>query len=107
MKVTISKRDIVSAARSNGKWSPVEIALMDMDCFEEVRLSRPEPFQFRLDIDGNNVSLPKSVQKGLISFYEHGEMRPMSFDLVVEEDFLMGSGVFEEMDDFYGFGMNY
>lgn len=109
MKVKISHRNIITASESQGQYSPLEIAVMELDCFEEVRLNRPSANRFRLEVDGQNVKLESKVQKALVRFYDTQEMSPLSFDLPLEEEMLLGEGEFfvETMDDFYGFGMNY
>ncbi|MFK7922784.1 MAG: hypothetical protein AB8H47_12545 [Bacteroidia bacterium] len=109
MKVKISRRNIITALESQGKRSPVEIAVMELDCFEEVRLSRPSANRFRLEVDGQNVKLDNKVQKALVRFYDTEEMEPINFDLPLEEEMLLGGGELfvETMDDFYGFGLNY
>lgn len=109
MKVNVSRRNIAVAIESQGKRSPIEIAIIELDCFEEVRLSRPTTNRFRLEVDGQNVKLNKKVQSALLKFHETQEMEPLSFDLPLGEEMLLGGGEFfvETMDDFYGFGMNY
>ncbi len=109
MKVKVSLRNIAAAVQSEGKRSPIEIAVMELDCFEEVRLSRPTANRFRLEVDGQNVKLNNKVQKALLKFHETQEMDPISFDLPLGDDMLLGGGELfvETMDDFYGFGMNY
>ena len=109
MKINVTNSHITSAIRSEGKRTPVEIAILDLDCFEEIHLQRPTENRFSLTVDGNAVKLPAKVQKGLLQFYEEGEMEAMSFDLPLDEALLLGGGevLFESMDDLYGFGMNY
>lgn len=109
MKIKVSHNNIAVALASQGKRSPVEIAVMELDCFEEVRLSRPTANRFRLEVDGQDVKLNSRVQKALLKFHETQEMDPLSFDLSLGEEMLLGGGELfvETMDDFYGFGMSY
>ncbi|MEL6594183.1 MAG: hypothetical protein AAFQ68_29035, partial [Bacteroidota bacterium] len=92
MKVTVTLRNIAVAKESQGKRSPVEIAVMELDCFEEVRLSRPSSNRFRLEVDGQQIKLNNKVQKALLNFYEEGDMKPLSFDMPLEEEALLGGG---------------
>lgn len=109
MKVNVTRRNILAALESQGKRNPIEFAVMELDCFEEIRLTRPTATRFRLEVDGQNVKLNNRVQKSLLKFQETQEMEPISFDLPLGEEMLLGGGELfvETMDDFYGFGMTY
>ena len=109
MNIKVTARHITAALSSEGKRTPLELAIMELDCFEEIHLQRPTENRFNLILDGNPQKLPAKVQKALLQFYEEGKMEAMSFDLPLEEELMLGGGemLFESMDDLYGFGLNY
>ena len=95
MKISVTKRHIDAGKLSNGI-SPIELAIMDLDCFEDVQLRADDATGYLLEIDGLHVTLARHVQKALISFFEKQEMNPISFDLPVDngqgfsdDDFLL------------------
>ena len=106
MKVTITSSHIKAAKLSKGKITPVEVALIDLDCFEEIYLSQNENGKYNLLIDGESVKLPRSIQQALKKFDEIGEMNSTSFDLPVENNdfFSEEDSLFEPIDDGFSFG---
>ena len=106
MKVTITNNHIRAAKLSKGKISPVEVALIDLDCFEEINLYQNENGNFNLKIDGDPVKLPRTIQNSLRKFAETGEMNTTSFDLPVgDNDFFSEEDLlFEPIDDGFSLG---
>ncbi|MEL6670915.1 MAG: hypothetical protein AAFR61_01950 [Bacteroidota bacterium] len=100
MKVTVTKRHIQAAKLSNLR-TPVEIAVMELDCFEEVSLSRKEDGSYLLHIDGERIALPKKINQELDQFAETQHMKAVNFDLPVEEDVIVGEDelFLESFDD--------
>ncbi|GAB4419190.1 MAG: hypothetical protein OHK0039_31360 [Bacteroidia bacterium] len=90
MKISISQRNITAAKLSKGKRTPVELAVMETDCFEEVRLRIDDTGKFRLDVDGARVKLPALVQRRLRQYHTTHEMQPFTFDLLVEGQDMFG-----------------
>jgi hypothetical protein len=109
MKINVSKRHIVSALGTNGKRSPIELAVMDLDCFEEIRLRHKDGYQYQLELVGETVVLPKKAQKALTNFFERGSMHAFSFELPLQSQmpFAEETLLFEAADDYFGFGMSY
>lgn len=83
MRINITPRHISAAANSNGRRTPVELAVMDLDCFEEISLMA-DGNRFYLTLDGDRVKLPGKVGKALQQFQASQAMSPMSFNLPVE-----------------------
>jgi len=106
MKITITKRHIKAALDSNGKRTPVELAVMDEDCFEDVRLLGRETQRFMLDLDGNRIQLPAKVKKSLNAFFAEEKMKPFSFELPVEMEFGIDDGEFS-LDVFQDMAFGY
>lgn len=102
MKITITKQHVLSAQESEGQYNPVELAILDQDMFEEVQTHMDRG---QMNLDGEMMPMPGKVLNALANFVETGMMRPMSFDLeieqpvvLVDEDFFMDemvSGEFE------------
>lgn len=98
MKIAITQRHIHAAQLSRGRRTPLEVAIMEMDCFEEVSLTGAPGQRYGLSLDGMAISLPRRVQRLLDQYAEAGEMSPFSFDLAVDnshfvehEDYLLDS----------------
>ena len=85
MLIQVTKRHIRAAQQSEGRRTPVELAIIEQDCFEEVRLMGHESRRWRVDLDGTHLSLPREVKKALDQYQDTFEMRPLKFDLPVEE----------------------
>lgn len=106
MKISVTKKHIDAGRLSNGR-TPIELAVMDLDCFEEVELKADDITGYLLEIDGLNINLSKQVQKALSSFFERQEMKPISFDLPIgsetnfsEDDlFMTVKNDFDDDDD--------
>lgn len=109
MKVTVTKRHINAAKLSEGKRTPVELAIMEMDCFEEIGLKPEGANGFILEIDGMFVSLPRKVQNGIRKFNSTYEMNPISFDLPLENDLMFTSDdmLFEPFEDSFDYGYGF
>ncbi|WNJ16882.1 hypothetical protein [Pontibacter sp. G13] len=90
MKISVSKRHVNSARLSNGKRTPVELAIMEMDVFEDILLLASETGDISLKIDGMQIDLPKDVLSAIKTFQDTQNMRPMSFELPVDTDMFMG-----------------
>ena len=101
MKVNITKRHIKAAKLSKGGLTPVEVAVNDLDCFEEISLTE----SLQLNLDGMRISLPNRVRRALNQFSEEGEMSPLSFDLSLDDSLLQPSAdsFFEMIDDGFAF----
>ncbi|MEM7371514.1 MAG: hypothetical protein AAF587_23070 [Bacteroidota bacterium] len=109
MKVSVTKRHITSAKRSEGRLTPIEVAVMDLDCFAEINLLASSPSGYSLEVDGSRVKLPRSVQTALEVWEIQGDMKPVSFDLPIEDPFLSSEDLLldnfdEGLDLGYGFG---
>lgn len=113
MRITVTKKHIKAAQLSQNNLSPVEIAVMELDCFEEIRLIQMENDQYLLDLDGTQVVMPQSVNRALWRFETEGIMRTLDIDLPMEEevmdfldqDLLLGEGLEDSMDlGSYGYG---
>lgn len=85
MLIQVTKRHIRAAQQSKGRRTPVELAILEQDCFEEVHLQGHESRRWRVDLDGNHIALPREVKKALDQYLETQEMKSMNFDLPVEE----------------------
>ncbi|MDX2248079.1 MAG: hypothetical protein SF052_14935 [Bacteroidia bacterium] len=109
MKVTVTKRHINAARLSDGKRTPIELSIMEMDCFEEVSLLPKGTNGYSLSLDGLNVSLPKIVQKSLRKYIEKLEMDPISFELPVDNGLMMSKDdlLFEPYEDSFDYGYGY
>ena len=112
MHISVTKKHIKATQLSQNNLTPVEIAVMELDCFEDVRLLTLEGQQYMLDLDGMQVVMTNAVYSALAQFEEDGSMRPLEFDLpvgdsteFVEDDFMMES--FEEPLDLGGYGFGY
>ncbi|MEO0470693.1 MAG: hypothetical protein AAF206_13790 [Bacteroidota bacterium] len=101
MKVNITKRHIKAARLSQGRLTPVELAVNELDCFEEIAITE----NLQLDLDGMRIALPNRIRKALNQFEESGEMSPLSFDLSLDDSLFQPSSdsLFEMMDDGYNF----
>ncbi|TAE61034.1 MAG: hypothetical protein EAZ89_00970 [Bacteroidetes bacterium] len=94
MKINITKRHIKAAQLSSGKRTPVELAVMDLECFEDVRLKQLSASGYALVLDGEAVKLPRNVQKLTATFIETQEMTPFVFELKLKHDVLSGNDVY-------------
>ncbi len=106
MKITITKHHVLTAQESEGQYNPVELAILNQDCFEEVRFS--EDFR-NINLDGEVMVLPRRVQSALQSFAELGTMRPLSFDLEIEEPVMLVDEHFfmDEVEEVYDLDLDY
>ncbi|RMG56213.1 MAG: hypothetical protein D6722_26825 [Bacteroidetes bacterium] len=98
MKIAVTNRHIRAAKLSKGHRTPLEVAIMEMDCFEDVSLRGGAKRGFILELDGMRVDLPKRIQNLLEGYALTTEMKPFSFDLAVDnshfvetEDYLLDS----------------
>ncbi|MEZ4829748.1 MAG: hypothetical protein R3C61_26210 [Bacteroidia bacterium] len=109
MKISVTKRHINAARLSNGTRTPVELAVMEMDCFEEVTLLPKGANGFMLAIDGQHIQLPKIVQKGTRKYLANQEMEPMSFELPMENALMMSREdmLFEPYEDSFDYGYGF
>jgi hypothetical protein len=85
MQISVTKRHIRAAQQSEGRLTPIELAIMAQDCFEEVRLLGHETGRWRVDLDGNHIALDRVVKKHLNHYQAWLDMKPFKFDLPVEE----------------------
>ena len=91
MKVIITNQHIKAAKLSEGRLTPIEVALNDMDCFQEISLkAKEETGVFILELDGMKTQLPKKAEKNLQTYLEQGEMKAFSFDLPMENEMYGG-----------------
>ena len=113
MKISVNKRHIKAAQLGNGHMSPLEIAVAELDCFEEVKLYASANGSYAMEIDGIYVQLPRSVQKAVKNWESHQIMRPLDFELPInnevylEEDAMMLGGFEDGLDIGMGFGVAY
>ncbi|MEZ4776739.1 MAG: hypothetical protein R3D00_26420 [Bacteroidia bacterium] len=109
MKVTVTKRHINAARLSNGQRTPVELAVMEMDCFEEISLHPQGANGYGLSVDGMNVKLPKIVQKGIRKYIDKLEMDPMSFEMPLDNGLIMTKEdmLFEPFEDSFDYGYGF
>ena len=104
MRINVTPRHIKASLSRNGQVSPIEYAIMDQDCFEEVSITMKSEQVYRLMVDGEVMDLPAKVNKALNKFSATGEMEPFSFNLALEsqsmiyEDFSMD--VFDSIYDY-------
>lgn len=84
MNIHVTKRHIRAAQQSEGRRTPIELAIMEQDCFEEVHLLGHESRRWRVDLDGTHLALPRAVKKALDRYQDSLEMKPFTFDLPVE-----------------------
>ncbi|MDW3651504.1 MAG: hypothetical protein R8P61_30775 [Bacteroidia bacterium] len=97
MKVIITKQHIKAAKLSEGRITPIEVALNDMDCFQEISLKEQEETgNFLLELDGMKMDLPKKASTQLRNFMETGEMKAFNFDLPMEEEIFVGEDLLME-----------
>lgn len=108
MKVTVTRRHIRAAQTSKLQRNPVEIALLEMECFEEVSLT-PLANGFALKLDGEQVKLPRKVQQAIRTFQESGEMAPLGFDIKLNHEMPVGlDGFFSNpYEDDLGYGLSF
>lgn len=108
MKVSVTKRHISSAKRSEGRLTPIEVAVIDLDCFEEINLLATSPSGYSLEVDGNRVKLPRSVQTALESWETQADMKPVSFELPIDDPFLTSEDLLlDQFDDGLDFGLGF
>jgi len=98
MNISISKRHINSAQSSNGKTHPLELAILDLDMFEEVNIKLIGEGRYSVDIDDMNVVLPRKVNKALDTYEESKEMKPFSFELDIEQELDFPTDNFDALD---------
>ena len=104
MRINITPRHINSATHSGGRLTPVEIAVMDLDCFEDVVLVNSANNRYHFLLDGEKVKLPAKVAKATQRFAETHTMHPMSFNLSVENQTFEFDGFSMDLLDDLGYG---
>jgi hypothetical protein len=113
MKISVNKRHIKAAQLGNGHMSPIEIAVAELDCFEEVQLYPNANGSYAMEIDGSFVTLPRNAQKAMAKWESDQLMRPMDFELPIhnavylDDDALMLEGYEDGLDIGMGFGAAY
>lgn len=115
MKITVTKQHI-NSARSNGEQiTPLELAVYDLEMFEEVKIRSISEDTFGIYIDDMDMVLPQKASKAVLKFMETGEMKPFSFNLdlevkmnvpTVDLDILPFEESFEDSFD-YGFDLGF
>lgn len=110
MKVNVTARHIKAGRLSHGHRTPIELAVEELDCFEEVWLKAAGD-RVSLMADGSEIRLPRKVQEAVRSFRETGTMNPMTFELKLDRSVLLGgdgflSNPWDELQDF-GYGFSY
>ncbi|MEM7659511.1 MAG: hypothetical protein AAF399_25575 [Bacteroidota bacterium] len=110
MNVSITKRHIKSAQLDQGRLSPLEIALVELDVFEQITIIPTGESVYHLDLDGTLVPLPARVSKAMTRWETEANMKPLSFELAIESD-MMGLGeedfLVENFEDGLDFGFSY
>ncbi|MEM6801549.1 MAG: hypothetical protein AAF696_09095 [Bacteroidota bacterium] len=97
MKVIITKQHIKAAKLSEGRLTPIEVALNDMDCFQEINMkTEEETGKTTLELDGMKMDLPKKAQQALNTYMEEGEMKPFNFDLEMGDEIFVGEDLLME-----------
>lgn len=97
MKVIITNQHIKAAKLSEGRLTPIEVALNDMDCFQEISIkTQEESMDFLLELDGMKIHMPKKAQKNLQKYVNEGEMKAFSFDLPMENEIFDGDELMME-----------
>ncbi|MDX1907060.1 MAG: hypothetical protein SF053_08505 [Bacteroidia bacterium] len=108
MKITVTPSHIRSARLTEGKRTPVELAVMDLECFEDVALRPLKTVGYYLELDGEKVKLPRKVQGLIQTWQETGEMEPFAFDLKPGKDVSMspadGLFLYNPYDEGYSYG---
>lgn len=104
MQISVTKRHIRAAQENIGHRTPVELAIIEQDCFEEVRLLGHESRRWRIDLDGTHLALPREVKRVLNQYQETAEMKPFTFDLPVEETAFDPDGLLIDVFDEVGLG---
>jgi len=109
MNILVSKQHIQAARLSNGQRTPIELAIMDMDCFEEVNLKILDTDLFSLELDGNAVPLTQNARTNLKKYLAGEEIKSFSFELPVDDPMMTGGDdlLFESFDDPFGYSMSF
>ncbi len=85
MKVQILESHIKSC-RPDGRYTPVEIALIATDCFEEVRLRQRGEQRYVATVDGIKVPIPSRVCRAIVDFKDGRGMEPQTFEFPIERE---------------------
>ncbi len=85
MKIQITDKHIKSC-RPEGRYNPVEIALIDTDCFEDMLIRSFGEQRFVVEVDGVVVPLPTRVCRALVDFQSGRPMKPMTFEFPIERE---------------------
>lgn len=85
MKVHITEKHIKSC-RPEGRYTPVDIALIDTDCFEEINVKPRGEQRFVAEVDGVTVPLPTRLCRALVDFAAGRGMKPHTFEFPIERE---------------------
>lgn len=85
MKVQITDKHIKSC-RPEGRYNPVDIALIDTDCFEEIRVRPFGEQRYVADVDGIAVPLPTRICRALVDFESGRGMKAQMFEFPIERE---------------------
>lgn len=104
MKIQITDKHIKSC-RPEGKYNPVEIALIDTDCFEDIRVRSFGEQRFVADVDGLVVPIPTRICRALVEFQSGRGMKPQSFEFPIEREMSkLEDSIFMETVETFDFG---
>ncbi|MEO0898216.1 MAG: hypothetical protein AAFY71_17525 [Bacteroidota bacterium] len=111
MKISVSKRNIKDAQNRSTKITPVELAILEVDMFEEIVLNQVDETSYSIDLDDMRIVLPSKVSHALTQYEETGEMKPLSFELAIEQELDIPTANFDMVgleDDFsMGFDLDF
>ncbi|MDP5168968.1 MAG: hypothetical protein NWR72_01890 [Bacteroidia bacterium] len=85
MKVQITDKHIKSC-KPEGRYTPVDIALIDTDCFEEIRIRPHGEQRFVADVDGVVVPIPTRICRAIVDFQAGRGMKPQAFEFPIERE---------------------
>ena len=85
MKVQITDKHVKSC-RPEGRYTPVEIALIDTDCFEEIAVRPFGEQRFVAEVDGVVVPLPTRICRAMVDFQSGRGMKAQSFEFPIERE---------------------
>ncbi|MEL6134564.1 MAG: hypothetical protein AAFR59_14485 [Bacteroidota bacterium] len=110
MIISITKKNIKAASQSDGLRTPIEVAIQELDCFEEIELRHREEGGYMLLLDGESIVLPSVATEALKNWFIHQRMSPTQFDIQLHtpdsymaDDGLMMDVLDDTLDADYGF----
>lgn len=104
MKVKITEKHIQSC-RPEGRYTPVDIALIDTDCFEEIKVRLIAEQRYVADVDGIAVPLPTKICRAIVDFESGRGMKPQQFEFPIEREMSkMEDDLFLETMESFDFG---